>query len=68
MARIDPDRKAPAPPSLDDGDASDMPLADAAANIARARKASGVQKITQLVEAHPDEAVTVLRGWLHQSQ
>lgn len=29
-------------------------------------RASSIRKIGEIVEKHPDEAVTILRGWLHQ--
>jgi flagellar M-ring protein FliF len=28
-------------------------------------RASSVKKIAEIIEKHPDEAVTIIRGWLH---
>lgn len=68
MGRAKPDRPPSEPPSdsLDGADKS--PLKDAVERVERKRKASSAKAIEKLIEEHPDEAVTVLRGWLHQSQ
>jgi len=30
-------------------------------------KASSVKKVSEFVEKHPDESVSILRSWLHES-
>ena len=72
MGRAKPDRAQPQPPSPSpstDGEAAGKrPLADAVERVEKKRRASGAKQISKLIEEHPDEAVNVLRGWLHQSQ
>lgn len=72
MGRAKPDRTAPKPSFIDGGVNGKLPrnlsMADAVERVEKKRKASGAKKIGKLIEDHPDEAVTVLRGWLHQSQ
>ncbi len=29
-------------------------------------KASSIRKISEIVEKHPEEAVTIIRGWMYQ--
>lgn len=68
MARAKPDRAQPSAPSRQGPPAAKADLGEAIARVAAKRKTSSAHKIGKLIEDHPDEAVTVLRGWLHQSQ
>ena len=56
-----------------DGAAAALPMAgefDQRVDIARIEgqvKASSVKKVSEFVEKHPDESVSILRSWLHES-
>ena len=56
-----------------DGSGAALPMAgefDQRVDIARIEgqvKASSVKKVSEFVEKHPDESVSILRSWLHES-
>ncbi len=64
------DSLPPLPPQLNDGksDTKDDDGNDAInmENVEGKVKASSVNKVAKLIESHPNEAVSVVRGWLHQ--
>lgn len=56
-------QKALSAPNLDDEDEGSMINMD---KVSGRVKASSVQKVNELVEKHPNETVSVIRGWMYQ--
>ena len=46
-------------------DASQQPLIDVG-RIERQVKASSLKKVGQLIDAHPEEALVIVRSWMYQ--
>jgi flagellar M-ring protein FliF len=49
---------------------SQSPTADARIDIAKIEgqvKVSSVKKVSEFVDNHPEESVSILRAWLHES-
>ncbi len=53
------------PHSASQEDASRRPLIDVG-RIDRQVKASALQKVGQLIDAHPAEALAIVRTWMYQ--
>ena len=52
------------------GDYAHGPEADPRLDMARIEgqvKVSSVKRISEFVDKHPDESVSILRSWLHES-
>lgn len=64
-ALVDGEQQA-ALPSPDSTDASDESLIDIA-QVSGKVKQSSMRKIGELVSSHPDESISILRSWLHET-
>ena len=62
----------PSPLSISGGGGGMVPIQEQEARIDIARiegqvKASSVKKVSEFVDRHPEESLSILRGWLHDS-
>lgn len=59
----------PPPPEIEDNSESEEEDMEKLINIDKVAgkvKASSVRRVSKIIESHPEEAVSVIRGWLHQ--